>query len=313
MSTKQIQFIGKTITNKITELLDKGVIPWKMPWNPLNGYHRGFSNKRSYRGYNALITSMIANDRGYKSPFWLTLNQVKKIGGWVQDIKAVGVPVTFWNFKKRAKCKPCAGKGCDQCNNFGYISWRIKPWCKLFWVFNADEVGGLDDKAKAKLYPKPTKEPAKFNPIEECEKIWDGYKGKPTLKHDQLESNFYIPSRDEIHLTPKLSFHSPAKYYCTLFHEAGHSTGHKSRLERDGITGMNFHGSHEYSKEELVAETIASILSGIAGIEGETLENSASYINSWSRKLKDNPDWFMEACSKAQKGVDHIMGVTYED
>jgi len=29
--------------------------------------------------------------------------------------------------------------------------------------------------------------------------------------------------------------------------------------------------------------------------------------------LKDNPDWFMEACSKAQKGVDHIMGVTYED
>jgi len=312
MSKKQIQFIGKTITNKITELLDKGVIPWKMPWNPLRGRHCGFTGK-AYRGYNSLITDFIATDRGYTSPFWLTLNQVKKLGGWVEDIKSVGIPVTFWNFKKRAKCKSCAGKGCDQCNNFGYISWKIKPWCKLYWVFNADEVKGLKPEVKAKFYPKPTKKPATFDPIQECEKIWDGYKGRPVLKHDQLESNFYIPAKDEIHLTPKLSFHSPANYYCTLFHEAGHSTGHKSRLERDGITGLNFHGSHEYSKEELVAETIASILSGIAGIEGETLENSASYINSWSRKLKDNPDWFMEACSKAQKGVDHIMGVTYED
>ena len=131
--------------------------------------------------------------------------------------------------------------------------------------------------------------------------------------HDQAEDNFYVPAKDEIHLTAEESFHTPSNYYATLFHEAGHSTGHKSRLCRDGITGMNFHGSHEYSKEELVAELTATILSGIAGIENDIIENSASYINSWSKKLKDNPDWFMEASSKAQRAVDHIMGVTYED
>lgn len=49
-------------------------------------------------------------------------------------------------------------------------------------------------------------------------------------------------------------------YYSTLFHEFIHSTGHSSRLKRDGNTSatVNF-GSEEYSKEELVAEIGASI------------------------------------------------------
>ncbi|MFD6508704.1 zincin-like metallopeptidase domain-containing protein [Bacillus sp. NPDC060175] len=51
--------------------------------------------------------------------------------------------------------------------------------------------------------------------------------------------------------------------YSTLFHEFIHSTGHSSRLKRDGITSatVNF-GSEEYSEEELVAEIGASMLTG---------------------------------------------------
>ena len=312
MTSKQVSYISSTITNKVLELLEKGVVPWKKTWVGRGLNHSSYASKKSYRGYNALITFMTAQSRGYKSPFWLTLNQIKKLGGYVDNIKEVGVPVTFWNFKKSAKCKSCKGDGCKACNNTGKVSWKIKPWCKLYWIFNADEVKGLKSSDQAKMYPKVEERP-EFNPIDECEKIWDNYKGKPKLFHDQLDSNYYIPLWDEIHLTEEKSFNSPSNYYATLFHEAGHSTGHKSRLNREGIAGVHNFGSHEYSKEELVAELTATILCGISGIEDDIISNSASYINSWSKKLKDNPDWFMEASSKAQRAVDHIMGVKYED
>ena len=314
MSKKQIAFIGKTITDKILGLLEKGIIPWKKPWKGRAGHNLGFSSKKPYKGFNSIITSCIALERGYKSPFWLTLNQVKKLGGFVNDIKKVGVPVTYWNFFRLVKCDSCSGSGCSECSETGKVRIRTKPWCRLYWVFNADEVTGLNKKVSSKLYPaEKEEERLDFNPIKEADNIWNGYKGKPELFHDQSDRAYYSPSNDEIHMNPREDFKSESGYYSTLFHEAGHSTGHKDRLNRDGITGMNFFGSHEYSKEELVAELTATILSGIAGIDDNTIENSASYIISWSRKLKDNPEWFVEASGKAQRAVDHILGVEYGD
>ncbi|NTV47214.1 MAG: hypothetical protein HGB11_11990 [Chlorobiales bacterium] len=52
--------------------------------------------------------------------------------------------------------------------------------------------------------------------------------------------------------------------YSTLFHELAHSTGHQSRLLREGITRNWGFGSHEYSEEELVAEMSASFLPSCA-------------------------------------------------
>jgi antirestriction protein ArdC len=63
-----------------------------------------------------------------------------------------------------------------------------------------------------------------------------------------------------------------------LFHELGHATGHANRLARKSILEPSYFGSHEYSKEELVAEMSASFLSGNVGIENITLENSAAYM-----------------------------------
>ena len=77
-------------------------------------------------------------------------------------------------------------------------------------------------------------------------------------------------------------------YYSTLFHEFIHSTGHSSRLKRDGITSATVHfGPEEYSKEELVAEIGASMLTGLAGFVDITFDNLAAYIQSWLRNLRD--------------------------
>jgi antirestriction protein ArdC len=61
-----------------------------------------------------------------------------------------------------------------------------------------------------------------------------------------------------------------AEYYSTLFHEFAHSTGHPSRLKREGISEAHFFGDAVYSREELVAEMGAAFLCGHTGIESVT-------------------------------------------
>jgi antirestriction protein ArdC len=106
-------------------------------------------------------------------------------------------------------------------------------------------------------------------------------------------------------------FRQVEEYYATTFHELTHSTGHASRLKRNGITSSTAHfGSEEYSQEELVAEIGASMLTGLAGFVDVTFDNSAAYIQSWLRKLKDDKTLIVKAASQAQKAVDYILGET---
>ena len=103
-------------------------------------------------------------------------------------------------------------------------------------------------------------------------------------------------------------FISDEEYYSTFFHELVHSTGHKKRLAREGVTGLNFFGSHEYSKEELVAEMSACFLCAHCGIVMEELvENSAAYLQSWINVLHGDARLLMTAASAAQRAADFLL------
>ncbi len=105
-------------------------------------------------------------------------------------------------------------------------------------------------------------------------------------------------------------FEIPAEYYSTLFHEITHSTGHKSRLDRLEATSF---GSEPYAKEELIAEMGAAFLCGEAGIECETLENSAAYLSGWLKALKDDKRLVISAAAAAQKAVDLMLDRKFEN
>ena len=107
------------------------------------------------------------------------------------------------------------------------------------------------------------------------------------------------------------SFEAGEDYYSTLFHELTHSTGHPRRLARKGITDPSYFASHEYSKEELVAEMGAAMLSGVCGIHPTTIDNSVSYIASWIRVLRGSPRMAVEAGAQSQKAADWIRGIEY--
>jgi antirestriction protein ArdC len=94
-----------------------------------------------------------------------------------------------------------------------------------------------------------------------------------------------------------------------LFHELGHSTGHKSRLAREGVTDPQCFGNHAYSKEEPIAEMSASFLRAVAGIDTEPLvNNSAAYLASWLRVLRKDSRMVVFAAAAAQKAADWVLG-----
>jgi antirestriction protein ArdC len=103
-------------------------------------------------------------------------------------------------------------------------------------------------------------------------------------------------------------FNSSEEFYSTLFHELTHSTGHASRVGREGIETLNGYGSESYSKEELVAEMGAAMLCGVTGIAQSTIENSAAYLKTWIERLKSDSKLIVSAASQAQKSSDYILG-----
>jgi len=79
-------------------------------------------------------------------------------------------------------------------------------------------------------------------------------------------------------------------------------------LHRENFDSPVSFGSESYSKEELIAEMTAAMLCGIAGIEQNTLENSAAYLKTWIGRLKSDSRLLVSAASQAQKAADFIQG-----
>ncbi|MCQ6281111.1 ArdC family protein, partial [Bacillus sp. EB600] len=180
------------------------------------------------------------------------------------------------------------------------------PFLRYYRVFNINQCEGIESKRQEE-------ETFEHDPIEEAENIIKGYINSPSFSYNSGRA-YYQPSIDHINIPPMKDFRQVEEYYATTFHELTHSTGHTSRLKRIGITSATAHfGSEEYSQEELVAEIGASMLTGLAGFVDVTFDNSAAYIQSWLRKLKDDKTLIVKAASQAQKAVDYILGVSYND
>ena len=269
--------VYEVVTNRILEAMQAGVVPWRQPWT--TSKPRNLVSKKEYRGVNLFLLGI----QKYTSPYWCTYKQALEKGGSVRKGES-GTPCIFWkigNYEKDGETKK------------SFI-------LRYYTVFNVAQCDGL------KVPEAEVKED--FNPITECENLVKLYKTIPAIDHGG-DRACYIPSFDRICMPKPETFRSPEEYYSTLFHELTHSTGHEDRLNREGVTNPIQFGSHDYSFEELVAECGSAFLCGQTGILNRTLDNSAAYIASWSKKLKSEPKWIVEAASKAAKAADYIQGI----
>ena len=273
--------VYEVITDRILAALDEGTIPWRKPWK-CGGAPRNLVTGKPYRGLNILLTAM----QGYASPYWLTFKQATERGGQIRKGEK-GTPVIFWNWQRR-----------QVPDQEGEIEEKEVPYMRYYTVFNFSQIEGL---------ALPGNEAAeKFALIASCEEVLTKMPSPPSIVHGFSQA-CYSWTKDQIRMPPRASFKSKESYYATLFHEIVHSTGHSSRLARKGIEEKHSFGSPEYSKEELIAECGASFLCGYTGIENETIENQAAYIEHWKKQLEADKKLIISAAAQAQKAADFIL------
>ncbi len=285
------------------------VLPWQRGWTggPQWAPQNLVTGKR-YRGCNVFFTAFAP----YDSPFWVTKKQITAAGGKLKTTKRIRLygaflpmggidvevpakqfytPIFFWKF-------PSAE---EKAEGKKYVIQRF------YQVWNVEQVEGLTHKRITDWEQRGTGD-VKHDPIASAEAIIAGMPQRPPISFGHSRA-YYRPSSDEVCMPDKSAFDQIEVFYSTEFHELGHSTGHRSRLNRDGVTNHAAFGDHRYSFEELVAEMTAAMLTSEAGIEcSDTLERSAAYITNWLTKLRANPDWMLQAGAKAQKAADFVMG-----
>ena len=298
------------ISDRILELLDEGVVPWRIPWTGTLGGPLNMISNKPYRGINSLLTQCYMMKNNWESPYFMTFNQIKKLGGSVKPGQK-SIMIIYWQFNEYSKTvtvkdsKPDPDTG--KTGTHEELRTGKRPLLRYYNVFNLEQTKGIPEN-KIRKIEKPGEGAERIAAAEEIAAGYLNSGSGPQIAYTDTGRACYAPALDVIN-TPKIDyFKNTGEYYSTVFHEMGHSTGHETRLEREGITNINFFGSHEYSKEELIAEGTAALLCGVAGIDNQTIENSTAYIGHWRAKISEDNTLIVSAMGAAQKAADYILG-----
>lgn len=281
--TKERIDVYQIVTDRILELLAKGVVPWSKPWKSgSSSMPRNLTSGKAYRGVNILLLW----SQGYENPYWLTFNQCRAMGGTVRKGEK-GTMVVFWKMLKKEDKETKEEE--------------LIPLLRFYYVFNATQCDDIKTPF-IKTVPDGT-----FSPMEACESIVSSMTPKPLIRHGGSLA-CYSPASDTVTMPDATAFKTASHYYCTLFHELTHATGHKSRIGRKLEGGMM---SESYSKEELIAEMGASFLCAFGGVDPSIMEHNAAYIAGWMKRLGEDKKLIVCASAAAQKASDYILGTTF--
>ena len=291
--------VYQMVTDRIIAQMEKGIIPWRKPWH-------GFATKdpemvaMSYETghvYSTLNQWLLGEPGEY-----LTFKQIDKRGGTIRKGEKARMVV----FTERLiKEDP------EHLDDEGKPKIISIPFLKYYNVWNLNQVEGIEPRWKGKT-------PVAAEPKQEknAEDIIGGYMSSdnhPKLTIKVSDKAFYRPATDEVVVPSIKQYDNVAEYYSTLFHELTHSTGHKSRCNRKGVTNIAAFGSESYSQEELVAEMGGAMLLSLSGIDNEAaFKNNVGYIQGWLRSLKNDPKMIVWASGLAEKAVKWILGIKDE-
>jgi antirestriction protein ArdC len=271
--------LADRITQAILDCIDTAG-EWRPPWrngtvlpeNAVTGVH--------YRGINVLLLWAAQIQHAYDQPRWATYKMWKNAGCQVRYGERSTL-IAYFEKKVREK---------DGEPELYFVN-------RSFLVFNASQVQGA-------LAEPPQRD---SQPIGErllaAETTIEG----TGARIEQGGPPCYIPSRDLIRMPHDDAFRDREGYYSTLFHELGHWTGHKSRLDRK-MVGAGKNEIAAYAFEELVAEITAAFLCGHHHIRSDLKKDHAAYLKNWLTALRSDKTFIVKAAAAAQKAADFVIG-----
>lgn len=282
--------VYQIVTDKIVEQLAKGVIPWQKPWRG-GAFSFAAINYVSRKPYSFLNQFLLG-----KAGEWLTFKQVQSLGGKIKK----GAKSSYVVYSAPIKKKDEEEENEQEKKCVPFV-------LRYYNVFHIDDCEGIE----SKIVKEEQKE--ELQPIEKAESIISDYLSRESglkFQNDKPSGDaYYMPATDEV-IIPMLSqYDIVEEYYSTAFHELVHSTKKQGRCDRDNGEKVSAFGSDKYTREELVAEIGSAMLCNVAGLDNEkAFKNSVSYIQGWSKQLKEDNRAIVWAAAKAEAAAKYILG-----
>ena len=275
------------ITAAIIERLEAGVRPWVRPWACRGGPLR--TTGQPYRGINHLYLGLLADLRGYASPYWLTFSQAQADGGQVRRGERGSIAVFYTSYQKTGD--PRVDREAPP---------ETRRVLKSYWVFSADQCDGLP----GKYFPAPL-EPASPEAADaRSSDIGAFFDAIPAIVEHGGDHAYYDISTDRIRLPQPGQFVSEDYYFTTRAHETLHWSGAAHRLDRDFQSRF---GKEARAAEELVACIGQAKLGAELGLPDGHLDDHASYVASWLKVLRGDSRAIMTAAARADEACDYLL------
>lgn len=313
---------AEILINNFLKLAEENeLMPWQCPYN----MHRSmnYMSMQGYSGFNSLIlppgeylTRNQINEynekngedfRFQKGIQWFPISFYKK------DVKSLSNS-ELEELKDKGVTIPQLSEGMETFFKDGFWTYYVENFkyrkCRvvLQWYKVTERCYLMN--SKGEFLPSRFEYNAVEIVQETPQKVIDNYLSREGIKTTTWSGTpVYNLSMDIIKMN--VEHNSESEYFCSLFHELAHSTGHKSRLDRNLSSIRSLEDS---AKEECIAEITASMLCGETGIEefktshSKEFKNSASYFNFYYKKIKDWGKEFIYIVSSAEKAFNYIMG-----
>lgn len=277
------------ITDRIIADLEAGRVPWVQPWTSAQtgvGMPHNAVSQRAYSGINILTLWDAIVSNGYSGHAFLTFRQASMLGGTVRRGEH-GVPIIYT--RRFVPGEEQRRAATEEREPVGGI-----PFLRTFTVFSVDQCEGLPEHVCVPPPPVPA--------------------GLILPQADALiraagadfriggASAYYSPAHDFVAVPRPDDFHDPVNWHRTAFHELGHWTGHRSRLDRDQTGAF---GSKDYGREELVAEMTGAFVCAALGITPTV--RHADYIGSWLEIIREDNRAILRAASAASKAANYLL------
>ena len=296
-----LEMRNELIEDMLYELRNKknDTSPWRKGYVKMN-FTNNISGK-DYKGINRFHLMRSARKNGFSDYRWITYNQMKAANEangeplyiLEKGSKATKIEFHQWITPEEAKerMERQKAKGVE---DEMIVKREDGYWVhKYYNVFNAQQFVRFPE---LEQLSEDVKNAMLDSALENSE---------APIHYDQMDKNYYMPAKDEIHLVRKEYWEDKQKLYATALHEMAHSTGHSSRLNRPI---ENEFGTKEYALEELKADFASTILFQTYGLEQteEQKKNSLAYLKHWYKILKEDPNQLVYAIKDAEKAVEYI-------